>query len=110
MTAHWESDPLPLDGLALRAQGQALAWSVSQAYFDQAMAWIARQPLGTRFSSDDMVACVGVPRDDTGARSNNCVGAAISAAVKAELIRHVDWVPPRNARSHGNHLRLWERI
>jgi hypothetical protein len=73
------------------------------------MAWMSAQPRGELFTSEDLIAEIGLPRGTVGKDVNNAVGAVIRAASVAGLIRRIDYVPAARPNSHGAVIGLWRR-
>jgi hypothetical protein len=99
-----------LFGGSLKDQGMQSALSSSAAlpWRDRAMAAIEmlaerKQP----FTSEDVVAAVGLPRASE-ANANNAVGAVMSLAARRRLIRPIGYVQARRDVSHARVLRQWE--
>lgn len=76
---------------------------------ERALAWIAAQPIGSRFTSEDLTADVGLPSGDVGQHRNNAVGAVMRAAARTGLVRRVGYVESVRKRSHAAVLSRWER-
>lgn len=99
-----------VDGLTLKAEGQALAlegadddWTAAAR---RAIKWLAAQ--GKPFTSEDVTARTGLPSGATGTNRNNAVGALMSSAAKAGLIAKTgERVPSQRASSHGAEIAQW---
>ncbi len=86
---------------ALRAQRVA-AWK------NAANDWLARQPIGVLFTTDDLVRAVGVP--DIGANRNNVVGAWTSGNARAGRIVFTGRLAKsRRVVRHAGMQRLWRK-
>lgn len=102
--------PAP-DGLDLKRGGQAIAVAPNaledwKRRFKTSLAkWAAT---GHSFTSEDVIAIVGLPCGDIAMNANNAVGAMMTAAAKAGLIRKTgNRVQARRASSHGAELTEW---
>lgn len=63
---------------------------------------------GSTFTSEDVIAVVGLPCGDIAMNANNAVGAMMTAAAKAGLIRKTgNRQQARRASSHGAELTEW---
>ena len=60
------------------------------------------------FTSEALVADVGLPTGKVKANTNNSVGALISNWSRRKLIRRVGYAPSRRVESHGALLSVWE--
>lgn len=105
----WVSEPLPLDGAALKDQGMARALSGAVPWPDVAMAWVRALPRGEWFTSEDITEAIGLPRGEVGKDANNAVGAVVNAAARAGLIHRESYVPASRSNSHGAVIGLWRR-
>ena len=100
-------------GLERKEEGMALALashSVSewkQAFRDT----VAGFYIGRRFTSEDVLAIVGLPTGEVAKDANNAVGAMVNGLAKRGLIRKtITRVPSRRSSSHGAELIVWERV
>jgi len=80
-----------------RAVTRDLAW------WEEAEQWLTHQPIGQRFTADDLVSCIGKP-----VGSANQIGARLRSWAMADLIDPVDVTSAGRAQSHGRLLRVWE--
>lgn len=102
--------PAP-NGTELKRAGQAMAASPNtlddwKRTFKTSLArWAAT---GHPFTSEDVIAVVGLPCGDIAMNANNAVGAMMTAAAKVGLIRKTgNRVQARRASSHGAELTEW---
>lgn len=102
-------DVCRLCGADARDAGQAQATAARPTWAQQAQAWIVAQPVGSRFTSEDVTHAVGLPSGDVGQHRNNAVGAVMRAAAKAGHVRRVGYVESTRTRSHAAVLSRWER-
>lgn len=65
---------------------------------------------GYQFTVDDVIAKIGLPPGNTGANSNNVVGAMISGWAKKGLIRRCGYTKSTRALSHGRVVAVWVGI
>lgn len=103
-------DPQP-SGLDHKLAGQTLAvapaelnrWKIA---FKSELARLAAA--GGAFTSEDVIAVVGLPAGDIARDANNAVGAMMTAACKAGVIRKTgNRVQARRPSSHGAELTEW---
>lgn len=97
------------EGLARKEQGQQLALDAAVPWKDQArhtIIWLAS--LHELFTSEDVVNKVGLPDGEVGTNKNNAVGAAMTGAAKAGIIRRVGYVQSQRPSSHGAVIAQWE--
>jgi hypothetical protein len=86
---------------------QALQAESNAAWMDRADRWLAEQPRGRLFSSDDIVAAIGRPHQ-IAAGKNNVIGAWTNS--RARLGRMEDtgrMVRSKRVEGHGNKQALW---
>lgn len=102
-------DVCRLCGGDARDAGQAQAMDARATWSQRAMAWITDQPGGSRFTSEDLTAALGLPSGDVGQHRNNATGAVMRAAARAGLIVRVGYVESVRKRSHAAVLSRWER-
>lgn len=100
-------------GLERKDEGMALALTPEgitewkQAFRDTVFAF----PRGRRFTSEDVLAIVGLPTGEVAKDANNAVGAMVNGLAKRGLIRKtITRVPSRRSSSHGAELIVWERV
>lgn len=107
MTAH--SQP-HLDGLDLKAAGQAaVIASADETWTKQWWATLgALAATGQPFTSEDIIAKIGLPTGDVGMNRNNAVGAMMTAASTRKIIRKTGtYVVAKRPSSHGAVLAQW---
>jgi hypothetical protein len=75
------------------------------AWWDQAARWIGQQPLGRRFTADDLIDAVGLPHG-----SPNQVGAQIRTWAVQDKTEPVGYAEAKRHSSHGRVLRVWQVI
>lgn len=107
--AWWRSNPAT-SGLARKAEGQALAADAAPddwtARFRQAVRELAAT--GEPFTSEDVTDRAGLPAGDVGTNRNNAVGALMSSAAQAKVIRKTGrLVQSRRPSSHAATLTEW---
>lgn len=111
MMSEEATEQLAFDALGARLAGEAgMEKAISadrvQAWRQYADAWLAVQPIGRTFTSDDLVRDIGLP--DEGVNRNNAVGAWFSGKSKA---RRIEWTGRFSGSSrvirHGNSQRIW---
>jgi len=76
-----------------------------EAWWEQSTAWLHRQPIGSRFTADDLVAAIGKPTGST-----NQIGARLRSWAFGELIAARDVTEAQRKTSHGRLLRVWEVV
>lgn len=102
-----EQPPLPL-GEQLAAAGQQQALANAPEWREQARTTILRLAAsGERFTSEDVVARIGLPTGDAGANRNNAVGAVFAAASRRGWITRVDYVKAKRAALHAAVVAVW---
>lgn len=100
------------DGAAAEAaadagEQRALHAKRVQQWKDNAQAWLDRQPSGTEFTADQLVAAIGLP--DSGPARNNVVGAWISAQSQLGRISFTGaFRKSERVAGHGNLQRVWK--
>jgi hypothetical protein len=78
------------------------AWSIlARLAIDQLAA------TGADFTSEDVVALVGLPRGKPGTNRNNAVGAAFSGAARRGVIREVGRTNASRPALHARRLTVW---
>jgi hypothetical protein len=82
---------------AVKAITRDLAW------WDEAQRWLGTLEPGTRFTADDLTACIGLPWG-----SPNQVGAVLRTWSMRERITAVGIHEASRKSSHGRMLRIWE--
>lgn len=99
-------DPVAARRAAEEGMARADAAERVQVWKLHADSWFERQPAGTTFQCDDLVAAIGIP--DSGPGRNNVVGAWTSGKAKQRRIRWTGrFVPSRRIERHGNLNRVW---
>lgn len=88
---------------------QQAALDHAQDWRHRARSWFDNLDYGTTFTSEDVTAAVGMPAGTQGANRNNAVGAFLRTLSVAGLVKKVDLVSSKNARSHGAALILWKK-
>ena len=94
-------NPDPVEQAMEAALDMAADWRA------QADLWLASQPSGRRFTSEDVTEACGFPAGEQAMHRNNAVGAWIRKMSKRDLITRLDPVPSRNNKSHGATIWLW---
>ena len=109
LDAWWKRTPA-LSGIALKAEGQTAAAEAApedwRDRFRQAVRDLAaeRRP----FTSEDVTARAGLPAGSVGTNRNNAVGALMTSAAGAKVIRKTGRrVPATRPSSHGAELTEW---
>jgi len=101
-------DADPLTGEELKAAGQAAAADAVPTWFDQATASVARLArLGTEFTSEDVIAEVGLPNVEVGKDRNNAVGSLMTACAKRGMIHRVGRRKAKRRNSHSAEVGIW---
>lgn len=75
------------------------------AWWNEAARWINEQPIGTRFTADDLIDAIGMPHG-----SANQVGAQIRTWGVQDRTEPVGYSEARRHSSHGRVLRVWQVI
>lgn len=98
-------------GLELKEIGMAQARQARDVQEWKARFIAAATELASRgyhFTSEDVVARVGLPRDDAGMNANNAVGAVMNGLAKRGVIRKTtERRKSYRASSHGRELAVW---
>lgn len=89
-----------------RDSGQAQALWSAEPWRVRAERWLKART--EPFTSEALVADVGLPTGAVKANRNNSVGALISNWSRRKLIRRVGYAPSRRVESHGALLSVWE--
>ena len=97
------------------AEGQRRQAAGAQMAIDAALPWAlqAERWLTSRedaFTSEHVVAAIGLPRGVVGVNQNNAVGALIRAWSRRGAIRRVGYTASTRVESHGALLSLWKRV
>ena len=96
-------------GEDLKAQGQQLALDAKPEWKDEAREAIkCLAVLSVPFTSEDVIAKVGLPSGEVGTNTNNAVGAVMTAAAKAGIIRRVGYTNSKRPSSHGAVIAQWK--
>ncbi len=91
-------------GKALKEKGQQLVLNIDPQWKSAAAIWCFDLTIDERFTADDLVAAVGLPR------RRNQVGALMSHLAKRGLIERVGFSPSvRDARRSGM-VAVWRRL
>jgi hypothetical protein len=103
-------DAVPAFPTKDEGQEAALASHAAMLWKGDFKAVVEKMPEGRRFTSEDVLAIVGLPTGRVEANANNAVGAMMTGLAKRGLIRKTTTrVPSRRASSHGAELIVWER-
>lgn len=87
--------------------GQAALANVGE-WETKANEWFAGLPFGTHFTSEDLIAAVGLPRMSSSNR-NNAVGAKIRGWAATNKLETVGYTKAQRSRSHGRIIRVWSK-
>jgi hypothetical protein len=89
---------------------QALSADVVQDWKDRFRSAVEGFEPGRRFTSEDVLALVGLPSGEVGMNANNAVGAMMNGLARRRLIVKTGArVLSRRSSSHGAEILLWER-
>lgn len=104
---HAESDGT--DSLAAKRAGMKVALSKHDEWKDQfRQAVTDLVDLGEPFTSEDVVALVGLPTGGVGSNRNNAVGAMMNGLAQRKIIRKTgSRTKSKRATSHSAELVLW---
>ena len=94
------------ESLRRKDSGQAQALWTAEPWRVRAEAWLKARTLP--FTSEALIADIGLPNGAVKANGNNGVGALISNWSRRKLIRRVGYTPSRRVESHGAMLSVWE--
>lgn len=101
--------PTLFDGQDLKSAGMKAAAGAVPSWAElarQAVETLAARP--EPFTSEDVIDRVGLPRPNAGANRNNAVGAVMSAAARAGVIRKTGrYVETRRPSSHARIVAVW---
>lgn len=97
-------------GIVLRDLGMERAEASSPEWAVRAASWIARLPLGTRFTAESLTEAVGLPRGEATQNRNNAVGAVIAGASRGRLIARVGFTQATRPESHARMVAEWLRV
>lgn len=90
----------------LKLQGMQLALDAKPDWSALADEWFNSLPLGTDFTSEDLIQAVGLP-DDSQLNSNNAVGAKIRSWVGRT--QEVGYRKTVRITSHSRRIVLWRK-
>lgn len=76
-----------------------------EGWWAEAAQWINTQPLGVRFTADDLVESIGLPHG-----TGNQVGACVRAWAASDRITPVGYAEATRQSSHGRVLRIWQVV
>lgn len=82
---------------ALKAVGRDYAW------WEESDQWLELQPIGTTFTADDLVDCIGKPGG-----SVNQIGARLRSWASQDAIAPVGFTEATRRESHGRVVRVWQ--
>lgn len=110
-----DGEPLflnPAEGQHRKRTGMARALSARDEWRERARVAVrALAASGVPFTSEDVVARVGLPTGAVGTNANNAVGALVSAAARAGVIEPTGrLVASGRPSSHGATLREWRGV
>lgn len=97
---------------ALKAEGMfaALSSDAGSEWAERARVWVWNLSLDVRFTSEDIVEAIGLPRGDVGSNQNNAVGGTMNAIARAGLARSTgEYVKSKRPSSHSAVIALWVR-
>lgn len=95
-------------GELAKAIGQGQAMDKASLWAGEAFRAIALLAgTGTPFTSEDVIAEVGLPSGAVQTNGNNAVGAIMSAAAREGIIRPVARVKTQRATSHAHSIIQW---
>lgn len=72
------------------------------AWWTEASTWLGCQPIGSTFTADDLVSCIGKPQGST-----NQIGARLRSWAMSDRITPVGVTEAGRPESHGRLLRVW---
>ena len=92
-------------GGVLKATGiRLVASNTPEDYKESFCRFVLTMPSGRLFTSDEVVAAVGMPPHP------NAVGGLTSGMADAEAIEYVRHVPTTRPSAHGRQISQWRRI
>ena len=106
-----KNQPDLFEGDTLKADGMDMARVAAAEWWQQA--WTAVETLassGVPFGSEDVIRLVGLPRVTRAQNRNNALGALMSQAARAGIIRKCGYMNARRPSSHSNLRILWEGV
>ncbi len=92
------------NGKILKEKGQQLVLNIDPQWKSGAAMWVWECPVDGRFTADDLVAAVGLPR------KRNQVGALLSHLVKRGLIERVGFKPSERTARRAGMQAVWARL
>lgn len=97
------------DGDKEKAKGMEMALDAANEEWKQKFREVALEFAsdGRPFTSEDVVAIVGLPRVDPGLHKNNAVGAMMSGLARAGYIVKVGHRNSRRTISHASEIATW---
>ncbi len=94
------------EGRALKAAGISRVEShTPDDYKEKFKQTVLNLPVGHLFTSDDVLAAVGLPPNHL-----NAVGALMSGLAKSNMIEKVSYVQSKRESRHAAEIKLWRRI
>ena len=90
-------------------KGKSAALAAKSEWHALAVNWVRNQPHGVTFTSEDMLAAIGLPSGGIGQHKNNAVGAAMAAISKTGLIQHQGYEKSKRKVSHSAVLSRWRK-
>lgn len=84
---------------------QALGSNAGATWAERAERWLAER--GEPFTSEAIVAMIGLPAGEVGVNRNNAVGALIRKWSQRGSIARVGYAPSTRVESHGALLSIW---
>ena len=96
------------EGQRRQAVGAQMAIDAALPWALQAERWLALRE--DAFTSEHLVASIGLPRGAVGVNQNNAVGALMRAWSRRGAIRRVGYTASTRVESHGALLSLWRRV
>ncbi len=91
-------------GQKLKERGQQLVLNISPEWASTASIWAYDLAVDERFTADDLVAAVGLPR------RRNQVGALMSHLAKRGLIERVGFSPSMRDTRRSGMVAVWRRL
>ncbi len=92
------------NGKILKEKGQQLVLNIDPQWKSAAAIWCYDREVDSDFTSDDLVAAIGLPR------RRNQVGALLSHLVKRGLVRRVGFRASRRAARRAGIVAVWRRL
>lgn len=93
-----------MTGEQLKQEGIALVDGNNPTWMDRAVAFIAAQPFGPQFTSDEIRASMG-----DSCPNPNCWGAAFHIAAKQGYIERVGYMKSGLKSAHSRVISVWRR-